>query len=157
MSEHATRYFHASPLPLEVESVILPGNWGRIIRGYTNGKVDFANMWILFREQTFELVRRTKFPDKPSRLESAFLFLEEDKARQFRINNNRMHDVLYEVEIVDQSKKSHVGDMNLSELANGLQFMDAVEVNATKYWEGTDIAYPELITESPIRVFRRIE
>ncbi len=157
MAEHITRYFHASPLPLEIGSVILPGNWGRIIRGYTNGQVDFANMWILFREQTFELVRRTEFPDKPSRLESAFLFLEEDEARQFRINNNRMYDLLYEVEIVDPGEKSHIGDMNLSNLANGLQFMDAVEANARKYWEGMDIACPELITESPIRICKRNE
>ena len=156
MSDQPTRYFHASPLPLEIGSVILPGNWGRIIRGYTNGKVDPSSMWILFREQTFELVRQTRFADKPSRLKSAFLFLEADKVQEFCVNNNRMHDVLYEVEIVDPSKKSHVGDMNLSALSNGLQFMDAVEANAVQYWEGTDIAYPELITESPIRVCRRI-
>ena len=156
MTDKPKIYFHASPLPLEVGSVILPGNWGRIIASYTNGQIDLHSMWILFREQTFELIRRTEFPDKPSRLKSAFLFLDESKAQDFRVNNNRTRDLLYEVEIVDPSQPTHIGEMNLSELANGLQFMDAVASNARQYWQGAGIVYPELITESAIRIHKAL-
>ncbi len=145
------RYFYCYSLPLEVGSVIRPGNWGRILRSYTPQA--YPNAWVLIRELVWEEVRLRYFPDKPSRFEGIFVCLNEEDLNEFRATANRRLDLPYEVELVDPSASSHVGDLTLANMQN----MDSVTVfeqRAAQYWQGTNIVKSELITVSPIRITR---
>lgn len=57
--------YHVSPILLGVGSIIEKGNWGRIIKKYTDKN---ANS-VLFREIILEMIRSEHYPDKPSRLD----------------------------------------------------------------------------------------
>jgi hypothetical protein len=49
-------YYFACSYPLEIGSVVLPGNWGRIVAMYNT--LGFGNPWIQYREDVFERVIR---------------------------------------------------------------------------------------------------
>ena len=146
-----SRYFYCYSLPLEVGSVIRPGNWGRILRTYTPQSA--PNHWLLTREVAYELVRVRSFPQKPSRFESIFLYLSENDLNEFRASANRGLDLGYEVELVDPSASSHLGDWTLPNMQN-TDNLPVFESRATLYWQGTNIVKPELVTLSPIRIIR---
>ena len=150
-------YFHVCPLPLEPGSVISPGNWGRIIRSYVNANVNQDQLWIMFREQTFELIRRTNFPDKPSRFESTFLFESLEKATLFKQQNNRIFDLTYKVELIDHEAPKHTACMELVNIPAGVRFFEAIESNAMKYWRSEEMQFPETITQSAISIVEQIE
>lgn len=57
-----TTFFHIAPMLLGAGSVILPGNWGRVLKLYTNANDVF------YREHILETIRANEYPDKPSRL-----------------------------------------------------------------------------------------
>ena len=150
-------YFHVCPLPLEPGSVIKPGNWGRIIRSYVNRDTNINQLWIMFREQTFELIRRTEFPGKPSRFDSTFLFDSIEKSTNFKKQNNRLFDLTYRVQLTNPGAPTHVACMDLVGIPDGVRFFEALESNARKYWEGKIINSPELLTRSAIRIVERID
>jgi hypothetical protein len=108
------RYFYCYSLPLEVGSVIRPGNWGRILHTYT--PLSSPNAWVLVRELAYELVRVRDFPKKPRRFDALFVCLSETDLSEFRINANRRLDLGYEVELVDSNARSHLGDWTLPNL-----------------------------------------
>ena len=62
-------YFHLSGAMLEPGSLILPGNWGRVIRS-AGWRHDYS-----LRELALEDARVSRYPDRPSRLDAAFIFL----------------------------------------------------------------------------------
>jgi hypothetical protein len=66
--------YHSSPVLLGQGSIILPGNYGRIIRsvGATHPYWD--------RENTLESVRRARYDAKPSRLDATFSCPSKDTA-----------------------------------------------------------------------------
>ena len=76
--------YHCSPSWLEPESVIRPGNYGRILKliGPSHSH------WL--REQFLEFVRIQEFPDKPSRLTCAFTCENLDAARFFK-SHHKVH------------------------------------------------------------------
>src|SRR6266508_3095158 len=143
------RYFYCYSLPLEVGSVIRPGNWGRILRTYT--PQSSPNAWLLVRELAYELVRAGNFPQKPSRFDSLFLCMSEADLNEFRVSSNRRLDLGYEVELVDPGAPSHVGDWTLPNMQNTDDLQVFVN-RATLYWQGAQIVKEELITLSPIRI-----
>jgi hypothetical protein len=145
------RYFYCYSLPLEVGSVIRPGNWGRILRTYT--PQSSPNAWILTRELAYELVRMRSFAQKPSRFQSIFVCFTEADLNDFRITANRRLDLGYEVELVEPQALSHIGDWTLPNMQN-TDDLSAFESRATLYWQGSNIVKQELITLSPIRVTR---
>lgn len=145
------RYFYCYSLPLEVGSVIRPGNWGRILRTYT--PQSSPNPWPLTRELTYELVRIRSFPQKPSRFDCIFLCLSEKDLGEFRATTSRHLDIGYEVELVDPDAPSHIGDWTLPNISNA-DNLPVFENRATLYWEGNNVVKPELITLSAIRVTR---
>lgn len=147
----ASRYFYCYSLPLEVGSVIRPGNWGRILRTYT--PQSSPNPWLLTREVAYELVRVRNFSKKPSRFESIFVCLSEDDLNEFRNTANRRLDLGYEVELVNPQAPSHLGDWTLPNMQN-TDNLPAFENRATLYWQGNNIVKQELITLSPIRITR---
>lgn len=147
----SSRYFYCCSLPLDVGSVIRPGNWGRIMRMYT--PQSSPNAWLLVRELAYELARMQSFPQKPNRFEALFLCTSEADLNEFRNTSNRHLDLGYEVELVDPNAPSHLGDWTLANMQN----TDNLQVfinRAAQYWHGQDIVKPELITLSPVRITR---
>lgn len=144
-------YFYCYSLPLEVGSVIRPGNWGRILRTYT--PQSSPSPWLLTRELVYEAVRIRSFPQKPSRFDSLFVCLSETDLNEFRVSTNRHLDLGYEVELVDPQAPKHLGDWTLPNMQNTDNLL-VFEQRATLYWQGTNIVKQELITISPIRITR---
>jgi len=84
-------FFHISPTILGVGSVILPGNFGRIVKLYNPSSVNFD---ILTRETIFEQVRQQEFQDKPSRLDCLFLLESLEQAIEYK-NKHAVWNVIY--------------------------------------------------------------
>ena len=154
--------YHSSPVMLDVGSVVLPGNYGRIIN--LLGK-DHP-LWK--RERTLEQVRKQRYSAKPSRLNSTFSCTNIDAAR-FYMNVPALQGkavifpVLYEVEKVDVDAVEHRADFNVVQpLAGRPETMGEI---ATLYWEASmwvtvaevpGIRCEELVTPSPLRIIRQI-
>lgn len=98
-------YFHLAGAPLAVGSVILPGNWGRIIKrtGWQHGQA--------LRELALEGARIDRFPTRPSRFECAFAFVEEREAQWFRqaVDGFQNHN-LFRVGLQDSEALSFVAN-----------------------------------------------
>ena len=143
-------------MKLGVDSIIEPGNFGRII---TSTAVTFAaNDGLLIagyvgRELMFELIRERSFPEKPSRLKAVFECpaLRDAHAYAAATNvNNRQ--VLHEVETIDETAAVHTGALSHCDIPPGVQ---TTQHRAELYWSGT-FGDPskglEMIVESAIRV-----
>jgi len=138
-------YYYFCSYPLEVGSIVKPGNWGRILTKYTKE----GSLWLPLREMIFESVRLKDFKDKPSRLETAFVFESIKHATDF--SQSRPLDLLYAVQLVEQQALSHLGGMNLCAWDEGERIEQILE-KARRYWACDDIETPELITKSALRV-----
>jgi hypothetical protein len=155
--------FHSSPTLLGAGSIIMPGNYGRIIR--TVGKAH--PLWE--REKVLEEVRKQRYSKKPSRLASTFCCTSLDTARFYLRapvlkGEQGMLPVLYEVEKVEPDAPEHRADFNVVRpLARRKETMGEI---ATMYWEASlwttiadapGIRCEELVTSSPLRIIRRVE
>jgi hypothetical protein len=154
--------FHSSPVLLAPGSIVLPGNYGRIIRHVGPAHSHYN------REMILEHVRAQHFDDKPSRLESCFACITVESAR-FYMNTmagkpgSLSAPVLYEVEKVDPGAPDHRADFNVVQpLPRRSETMEEI---AHLYWRAAlwcDIAgHPglrceEVVTTSPLRILRRL-
>lgn len=150
-------YFYQCSYPLEVGSVILPGNWGRIVSRYAINQ-DLALARRALVEVVFEHIRCIEFPERPSRREATFLCESEPDLTAFRNVTNRYWDVAYEVELVDASTALHRASLDHFDMAWGENAtLATVEVAARMYWRGGEaLPRPEVLTKSPIRITRQI-
>jgi hypothetical protein len=148
-----TKYYLGCSYPLEAGSVVLPGNWGRIVGMYnTSG---FGNPWIQFREDVFEKVRRDEYSKKPSRLKSIFLCESPQSLQEFLQQTNRGLDFMYGVTLIDQDEPIHRGCLSLLDIQqreNPESFMD----EARNYWSAASVVKPEIATTSRVRIDERI-
>lgn len=144
-------YYFCCSATLGPGSVVEPGNWGRILRLYTEQRS--PNSWLLIRELVYEEVRRARYGTKPSRFEAAFVCFTEADLQQFRAG--RLLDLPYEVELLDPSANSHVADWNAAAVLN-TDDIAAIERKAHSYWQASNPVKKELITESPLRIVRRL-
>lgn len=149
--------FHLAPLPLQEGSVILPGNWGRIIRqaGW--------NHTLAIREMALESARSASFHHFPSRLDCAFAFPTAEEAVAFRNSEGgfSLH-VLYCVTRTDPQAATSIGRMDRVSPDGELR-----HDWATVYWEamtpiedGMTIgagAGREILTLSPLRIEERLD
>ena len=150
-----TAYFYCSPEPLDVGSVVDPGDWRRILRTY-NHQI-FSEAWtVLVGELVYEIVRRELFPTKPSRFHCLFLCTSEDGLLDFRAASGRPRDIGYEVELVNPQAQSHLGDWTLLNVRS-TDDVAAIARHALLYWRGISVANPQLATLSPIRIARRLQ
>ena len=146
-------YYFLCSYPLAPDSIIQPGNWGRIMNSYNLANPNIY--WLPLRELMFENIRLKEFPAKPSRFSSAFLCESVEDAKAFRQASSRFFDLLYEVSLVNPELPNHRGCLSLFDNANQGNMID-LENRARYYWAGTNIQKPELISISPIRILRNI-
>jgi hypothetical protein len=152
--------YHSCPTLLGPGSIVLPGNYGRIIR-----EVGPAHpLWS--REQELERVRTDAFPDKPSRLDATFACTTLDTAR-FYANlpqvRGTSHPVIYEVEKVDAKAPEHRADFNVVQpLPRRSETMTEI---AALYWaaalwatiaDNPNIRCEELVTPSALRIIKQV-
>ncbi|MGG2078217.1 DUF2441 domain-containing protein [Lelliottia nimipressuralis] len=146
-------YYHFHAIPLEAGSIILPGNWGRMLETYTTADINY----ILAREQTYEMVRLQSFNHLPSRLNCVFLF--EDINSALNSYHHFPRCLLSEIELVDPSQPIHKGDMGLADSPNSpTPYKKAIEDRAQGFWSGNNItgSVMEVITSSPVRIVRTL-
>lgn len=103
-------------------------------------------------EVVLELVRRSEFPNLPSRMSSMFCWESLDCANNFISNNNLTNVNVYEVEAEDY----FVGDMSIIFL--GGQLIHSLEL-ARKYWAGEKGPNPilEAIVPLPVKIGKQIK
>lgn len=102
---HGQILYHRSYQDLRPGVVIKPGNWGRTI--LETGKTH--SWWE--SENILEEVRQKSYPEKPSRLQSAFAYEFLETALLDR-NRSAPNDYIYSVIIDDCNKPWHRGDFN---------------------------------------------
>ena len=150
-------FFHMASVLLAPGSVIEPGNYGRMLRAY---KAGFSDPWRLVTELVFEQVRKTTRPNAVSRLGACFVFEDHPTAHNHR---DRLGDdlvVIYEVELVDETRPRFLGDFSLMSDAFALRgngavpFLPWTEQLATKYWHAEPTGAREILTTSALRVVR---
>jgi hypothetical protein len=145
--------FFLCSYPLAARSIVDPGNWGRILRSYNLSQQN--NWWLPLREFAFENVRLRYFPSKPSRLSSVFVCESQSDAEMFRQINKRAFDIVYEAEFVDPALPQHRGC--LSHFDNAAQGdLSGLEKRGNDYWSASVVHRPEIVSESAIRIVRRV-
>jgi len=139
-------YFHLNSALMAPGSVVLPGNFGRMMRMHTHDPM-------MYREHILEIVRQTQFPDKPSRLKSAFVTSSLEEAVKFKVQTNRTVDLIYEVEFVEDVPL-HQGDWGKIEAPH--PWLDHLQQVAVEYWQGYAIENKEIFGESALRIIRMV-
>lgn len=147
----ANFYYCAGAL-LGPGSIVLPGNWGRMLRvgGQRHDRYP--------REHLLEEVRLEEFPHLPSRLESIFLFDNEPNARRWReATGNRYLDVLYEVELIQPTARTgRLAIARLDGFNNGWP-PEIARPWARRYWQPPQMGeVVEVLVESPVRIVRTL-
>jgi hypothetical protein len=155
--------YHSAPILLGNGSIILPGNYGRIVNAVGKNHVLWRS------EMELEAARKQRFSEKPSRLTSAFACTSIDTARFYMHvpafqGRLAFSPVLYEVEKAEPDAPEHRTDFNLIQpLPRRRETMSEI---ATLYWtaglwititDAPGIRCEEVVTPSPLRVVRRIE
>ncbi len=155
-----TKLFHSAPLKLAPGSVVLPGNWGRIIRAIG----ERHDRW--HQEVVLEQVRAARYAHLPSRLDACFACANEEALRFYVRHANKDNPcppVLYEVQKVEPEANEHRTDFNL---ISANKPGETIEENAERYWRG-DFWYEiaeapgmrceEVVTTSPLRILQKLD
>jgi hypothetical protein len=118
--------FHFNSSLLGPGSIILSGNWGRIVQLIGTQHREWE------RERILEEIRKAEFPDLPSRLECIFYFRSRAEAELYRmlLATNARLMVLYEVQLLDPYVPQHVADWK------GTGPYDESKEWARRYWRG---------------------
>ena len=150
-------YYHIAPILLEPGSIIIPGNYGRIIN-----LIGISHP-LYSREMLLEYVRVKNFSHKPSRFTSCFLCLDLDEAKFYHHLQNAT-SLLYEVAIINTSANFHIGCYNMLPAVNCAGVQGNPELIANNYWNGNIIKVQghdnyncnELVIESSLKIISRI-
>jgi hypothetical protein len=99
----------------------------------------------------FEYVRRSEFPDRPSRYQSVFGSPNLEAAKAFREEFGRANDPIWEIE----ADRHFVGDMRHLTLAGSAL---AISYRAHRYWLGEPSNDPlwEALVVPPVRVLKEV-
>ena len=120
-----TTFFHIAPMLLGAGSVILPGNWGRVLKLYTNANDVF------YREHILETIRANEYPDKPSRLNALFVLDSFEEAQRYLNINNRT-GLIYEVAVDVNVSTIHRANYNIP--TSNFNLLECMPDVARKYW-----------------------
>lgn len=163
MPPNSPSYYHLSGAHLESGSIIVPGNWGRVIRHY-GWQHNFA-----LREMALEAARIRLAPHLPSRMDAAFVLPTLEEARAFRTNSQGWQShLLYRVTLCDPNATSHVVDSRLCGPAGTLRadwadayWLDpaAAAIPGIDNWAAATggVQLREMLTLSKLRVEERLD
>lgn len=149
--------YHCSPTWLEPESIIRPGNYGRVLN------MIGANHPHWLREQFLELIREQEFPDRPSRLTSAFTCEHLDAIGLFK-ERNCQTGIVYEVEPVNPATNRHTTDFNCVQPIPGK--IDDMREISRHYWRASHwftiegrpgFRCAETLIETGLKIVREVE
>ncbi|MGO7686258.1 DUF2441 domain-containing protein [Rhizobium ruizarguesonis] len=146
--------FHVTQAYLENGSVVLPGNYGRIIRDAGQAHN------LALRESILEHIRETEFQNLPSRLDVAYYLDNLHQAVTYMAVENLVYLNVYEVERLEPSSP----EARLDHRA--VRPIGAVDFNwAQNYWAGQSYpvhsplpaeSYRETFSTSRLQILRRI-
>ncbi|WP_432706422.1 DUF2441 domain-containing protein [Azotobacter salinestris] len=145
---HDNIFYHVAPTILGEGSIIMPGNWGRVMR--FNNEVTVP----LLREHIFELVRVTKHPDKPSRMNCLFVLDKLQDAEHYRAKY-KPSEIIYQVSIDAPITTIHRGNYELP-IPTGYHLVEGLYQLATKYWTEAAEQFVEVLIPASATVMRRI-
>lgn len=145
-------YYHCTPLKLGEGSVVMPGNWGRIIGLYGLG--DRENAFRVTRELAYEYGRRAFNPDAPSRLNCTFACPTLEDAIAFR-SANQAWSLINEVEPVDSEAPAYVADWRKFDTPHaGLADQDLL---IQRYWQDTPDTHREVLLGGALRILGTVQ
>lgn len=142
-------FFHGASVLLEIGSVILPGNYGRMIKTAYPVAPNGSPMQP-YREAIFEYARLALAPQKPSRLNSVFVCDSLPEAVAFR-NAAQPNNVIYEVEALGDISDSHVADYTTVDVPTSGQYFEVFNL-ARKYWLGPIVNGKERLLSCPVKI-----
>lgn len=146
--------FHFTHTLLESGSVILPGNYGRVLREAGQGHQN------ALRESILEAVRLQNFSTLPSRLDAAFYFDKVEGVRAYQSVQQLQFVNWYEVERLDGRTEETMSDFRRVQPIGPLGFEWA-----SAYWRGEPWPldgdrpahhFIESFSVSRLRVIRRL-
>ena len=146
--------YYACSYPLAEGSVVIRGNWGRMLRLESIGS---GNLQRLLRETAFEKVRLQNYQTRPSRLDSNFTCPTLDSIREFVKVTKRIYDLIYEVEPVDENASRFETDWSLINRPIENLTLEQVEALADQYWSPANVVpmHAEMVIASDIRILRK--
>lgn len=139
-------YYFSCSYPLGIGSIVLPGNWGRIIKLNPN-----QNEPYIVNEGIIETLREYNFPDRPSRLKCIFLCETIDELEKFVKDTNRIFDIGYRVELVLPELGIFKTDWKLITSLSTGNFSEWNTI-IFSYWQAENIKNCEILTLSPIKI-----
>jgi hypothetical protein len=91
-------YYHVSRRELRLNTILTTGVYGERIR-----RPDFVENHYAthLKEEIFEAIRKSEYPNRPSRTTSAFLWQDLATAQAFYANQGRYQHYLYAVEVLE--------------------------------------------------------
>jgi hypothetical protein len=152
-----SRLFCTAAPDLKTAALLIPGSFGVRILGcpvVRGREADPANCLVAFQELVLELVRAKEFPGRPSRLESLFLWEQEERARSFH-SRRPWQTGLYEVELVEVSRQ-FIAEMDLVSYWRDGETTATWMERAREYWTNTSARAPEVLVDGTARILRRL-
>jgi hypothetical protein len=151
MKRKTDEFFFACSYPLGEGSVVLPGNWGRMI-----GKNPDQQQEYILKERVIEQIRQHGFPKRPSRLKSIFLCETLEELEKFLASSGRFFDIKYAVRLTNQREQIFRADWNL---ISQMSMSDIKSLNslAVDYWSGNTQSGVEVLTKSPVRIVKMVQ
>ena len=105
MDNKSNIYYWAGSYPLEIGSIVLPGNWYRIVSMYPGHES-------AMRELVFKTTRVKYFHKRPSRLSSNFLCKDEEQLKKFLQENN----VTFDKKIIEAMENENENGVLITEV-----------------------------------------
>lgn len=139
-------FYHVSSNILGEGSIIMPGNWGRMLMWHATLSE------VQFREHVFELVRLQHFADKPSRLSCVFAVETADEAARYQ-SAHQPNGLIYEVCADEGNFSKHRGHYNFSMGTERTPIQRFQEL-AKRYWSEEPTECIEVVIPAPVRIMR---
>ncbi len=173
-----TRLFLTAAPDLEVGARLTSGHWREQVVNWTVARSEADGRFVLgplghqaLLEVVWEMVRLRDFPDRPSRLDSLFLWSSEEEARAWHYRQHILPSRdspqeerpttagvagLYEVEVV-ACRRACTAKMGLISYLNDGETVDSLMKRARRYWRGNiAAAQGEVLLEGSVVVRRNL-
>lgn len=143
-------YFHVAPTILGMGSIIMPGNWGRVIRLYN---WEGSSLITTYRELALEQARMMIAPKAPSRLGCVYACETIEGALKYRATN-ALTSLIYRVQKVDAASPVFRTSWALigSSPVEGASPLPVLGENIQRYWIGNPDNDVEVLIGGPVRV-----